>query len=463
MKQRLSLTARLSLTLAALVCAVMLVVGFALYQKLAEQLSVRDDAALLTRVEQIRTLLLNEDALQLIHHKPDLFTNMLGNSESLLVVRFANQPPLINVNPGHSPVPDMSLVAADQPITLAQVQHSQAADGTPFIAVAAWAKTLNGDQPLQIISGRLMAERTHMLANYRQQIAIVIALATLLTALAAWLLTKRGLWPLKLLAQETASISVRQLSRRISVKQAPAELSELIQTFNQMLDRLEINFRQLSQVSADMAHDLRTPISVLLGQTEVAMAQPRSNEYYRTLLGSNFEELIRLSKMIDNMLFLAKAEDASQAIHRQHLPLQQEFARLADYFEGLAEERQLQLHFQAQGSLWADADLLRRALANLLANAIRYADAGSQIDIIAEAVAGGVRIQVKNQGPDIPPEQQQRLFDRFWRADASRQAANGNGLGLSIVRSIMALHQGRCELSSEQHQTCFSLYFPGMQ
>ncbi|KGT86663.1 histidine kinase [Erwinia typographi] len=457
----LRLTTRLSLLISAIVLLVMILVGMALYQSLARQISVRDDGALLTRMEQIRTLLLNEDALALIHQKPKLFANMLGNTESLLVLRFPGQPPLIEVNPGHTAIPDLPPVPVGQPLTLTRVHHQQARGGTPFISAAALAQTRDGPGQLEIITGRLMTERTATLADYRRQIVLLIVCATLIAALLVGLLTRRSLRPLHRLAQETAAIDVRHLSRRITLDNVPQELLSLVAAFNQMLDRLETSFQQLSQVSADMAHDLRTPVANLLGQTEVALTQKRSNEYYLGLLGSNFEELQRLARMIDNMLFLARAEDASQAIHRENLALAVVLQPLADYFEGPAEERQLSLRFPHEGSVYADAELLRRALANLMANAIRYADAGSRIVITSRADPGGVTLAVENEGPTIEQAQQARLFDRFYRADASRHdSATGSGLGLSIVRGIMQLHHGSCAVESHGGRTRFSLFFP---
>ncbi|MFZ4832397.1 heavy metal sensor histidine kinase [Rouxiella sp. Mn2063] len=457
----LSLTARLSLLVSATVLLIMVIVGMALYQSLAKQISVRDDGELVTRMDQIRTLLLNEDALQLIHDKPRLFGNMLGNTESLLVLKFPGQPPLIEVNPGNTAIPNIAPVPADKPLTLASVHHQQSLDGIPFISASALAKTHDGPGQLEIITGRLMTSRTATLNSYRQQILLWISLATITAALVVWLLTRRGLQPLHRLVKETSTIDVRHLSRRITLDNAPRELWPLVDAFNQMLDRLETSFGQLSQVSADMAHDLRTPISNLLGQTEVALTQHRSNDYYLSLLGSNFEELLRLSKMIDNMLFLARAEDASQAIHRDTLQLAQVLQPLADYFEGPAEERQLTLQLPQQGSVWADADLLRRAMANLLANAIRYADSGSTVVISADSQDDEMILSVENQGVPIDAQQQARIFDRFYRADTSRQnSSSGSGLGLSIVRSIMRLHQGQCRVESQGNRTCFSLHFP---
>jgi two-component system heavy metal sensor histidine kinase CusS len=210
-----------------------------------------------------------------------------------------------------------------------------------------------------------------------------------------------------------------------------------------------------------MAHDLRTPIGNLLGQTEVALGQRRDVAYYEKLLGSNFEELQRLSKMADNMLFLARAEHADHAIERKVLALDDELQRMADYFEGLAEERGVRLAVQGEGQVWADPTLLRRALANLLANAVRYADEDSAIVLAAEQDAGGTTISVENRGPTIAPQHLERLFDRFYRADPARaDSSASSGLGLSIVRSIMTLHSGRWHAASKDGVTRFALFFP---
>jgi two-component system, OmpR family, heavy metal sensor histidine kinase CusS len=308
-----------------------------------------------------------------------------------------------------------------------------------------------------------MAERTKMLADYRDQILLFSSLAAVLAALLAYGLARRGMNPLRRLAAQTASIGIGNLSTRIEQRDAPPELDALIGAFNAMLDRLERGFTQLKQVSADMAHDLRTPIGNLLGQTEVGLSQSRDTAYYQRLLGSNFEELQRMSKMIDNMLFLARAEHADHAIERKALPIDEEFARIVEYFEDLADDRDVRIesHSAETGTVFADPLLLRRALGNLLANAVRYAEPGTAISMTAEARADGVALQVENRGPTIAPHHLERLFDRFYRADASRQkSSESSGLGLSIVRSIMQLHGGKWLARSDAGVTAFTLVFP---
>jgi two-component system heavy metal sensor histidine kinase CusS len=453
MKTR-SLAARLSLLLSATVFVIFSLSGIALYHSLATQIGVRDDAALLTRIDQIRTLLRDEDAITLIQQKPRLFANMLGNTESLLVLRFPGQPPLIVVNPGQRPIPAITPVPADQPLALSSVHHLAAAGGTPFISAAALAPTRDGNGQIEIITGRLMSDRTQTLNSYRDQIILATALAALLVAAISVWLVRRALTPLRRLAAQADAIDVRHLAQRMP-EQAATELQPLVAAFNQMLSRLEMGYHQLSQVSADMAHDLRTPISTLIGQTEVALSQTRSVGDYQALLGSNYEELDRLAKMIDNMLFLAKAEDASQAIDLQDIDLAQLGEKLQDYFYGMAEEQSMRLEMALHGELRADPQLLQRALANLMANALRYGDRDSTVRVFNQ----GNSLMVENQGSPLSAEQQARIFDRFWRADASRHQGS-SGLGLSIVRSIMRLHQGRCEVHSEDGVNRFTLRFP---
>ena len=458
---RLSLTSRLALLLGAFSFAIAAAVGWAMYRALAIQLVARDDAALLARVEQIRTLLKDVDLLDMIHRKPQLFGNMLGNREALLILRYPGRQPLLEVNPGRTAVPDALPQGSEAALTPADVRHSTDGSGTPFILVAATVRTSGDAQPLQIVSGRLLTERTRMLSAYRDEIAVVALAAALLAALLTFAFVRRGLRPLRELAQRTASIGIRNLSTRLDDTQAPSELLPLVLSFNGMLDRLETSFAQLSQVSADMAHDLRTPIATLLGRTEVALTQRRNVDYYENLLGSNFEELQRLSTMTDNMLFLARTEHADQAVDLRSLDVADELARIANYFEGLAEERGLRLTVHGEGDVRADPALLRRALANLVANAVRHADSGTQIQLRAQQDDVATAISVENIGETILPRHLPRLFDRFYRVDAARgNSSDSNGLGLAIVRGIMTLHQGAWSASSELGVTRFTIVFP---
>lgn len=459
--KRVSLTFRLAVLLAAFSFVAFTVMGSALYYALRQQLSIRDDAALVSRVDQISTLLRDLDARQLIREKPHLFANMLGNTESLLVIRYVGGATLLEVNPMQRAIPAVTPVAANQRLTLEAVHHANNADGTPTVYMAAISPSANNLPPLEIVSARVLSDRTHILEEYRNKIILFASMMAAISVVLAVIFARRGISPLRRLADRTATIGTQTLSSRLDKQDVPTELDALIDQINAMLERLERGFQQLKQVSADMAHDLRTPITTLLGQTEVGLGAARDNAYYQRLLGSNFEELQRMSRMIDNMLFLAQAEQPDQEIQRRDIDVAEEINRLGEYFEDLAAEREVTIQTQASGTVNADGLLLRRALANLLSNAVRYAEPGSEIEITARPEDDGMSIIVMNRGETISPAHQERLFDRFYRADPSRNdSAHSSGLGLSIVNSIMLLHQGRCWVQSQGGLTRFGLWFP---
>jgi two-component system heavy metal sensor histidine kinase CusS len=214
---------------------------------------------------------------------------------------------------------------------------------------------------------------------------------------------------------------------------------------------------------------MRTPLSNMRGAAEVALARPRSTDEYESLLASNLEECDRLSRMIENVLFLARAEHPQFVKHMREFDAGQELTRIAEYFEGIADDADVRLQVTGAATLTADLELFRRAVSNLLANAIRYTPRGGEIALDAHASADAVRVTVSNQGQPIAPEHLERIFDRFYRIDPSRsslpssglsQASTGStGLGLAIVRTIMELHGGTVHAESDAQSTCFVLTF----
>ena len=455
-----SLTLRLALVFALLAFALLASLGVALYHELERELIKRDDAALVARAEQLRNLLKDSNTLDLIQTKPELFQNMLGNHESVLSIAAPGQTPLLLVNPGNIQMPAVPAVAKDHELGLADVHHFAGVNGVPFATVAATIDS--GDLgSLQVTAGRLMTERTAMLARYRLSVFALASVAAIILALVGYLLVHRGLVPLRRLARHAHGIGVSNLAERLDGHGAPKELLPMIDSFNTMLERLAKGFIQLGQVSTDMAHELRTPINNLLGETQVALQQNRSMESYQQLLASNVEELERLARMLDNMLFLARTDPASALRQRQELSAAEEVQRLADYFEGLAGDVDMHILAEGDGVIWAEPMLLRRALANLCANAIKYGAPGSELRIQATPTAEGINLSVSNQGETIPAEHLPRLFERFYRVDESREhSSQSNGLGLSIVATIMQLHNGRYGVRSEDGMTCFELFFP---
>ncbi|MDN5681825.1 MAG: HAMP domain-containing protein, partial [Ewingella sp.] len=250
--RRISLTFRLAVLLAAFSFVAFTVMGGALYYALRYQLTLRDDAALVSRVDQIGTLLRDLDARQLIHEKPHLFANMLGNTESLLVIRYVGGPTLLEVNPLKRPIPQVTPISAEQRLSLNAVHHSQTADGTPMIYMAATSPSSNDLVPLEIISSRVLTDRTHILDVYRNYIILFASMMAAISVVLAFIFARRGVSPLRRLAERTARIGTRTLSSRLTKDDAPTELDTLIDQINAMLERLERGFKQLKQVSADM-------------------------------------------------------------------------------------------------------------------------------------------------------------------------------------------------------------------
>jgi two-component system heavy metal sensor histidine kinase CusS len=295
-----------------------------------------------------------------------------------------------------------------------------------------------------------------MLASYRLRVYLAVGLGALLAFAVGLLLLRRALLPLRHMTETVAAIDLRSLDRRLQLQAIPRELHEPVVALNGMLARLNDSFERLSQFSADLAHEIRTPLHNLLGSNGLALNQPRSADEYQELLASNLEEFERLNRMIENLLFLARADHGERLLNLQSIDLHALGDDLCDYFEALAADRELRLDNQLHGNLEADLQLLQRALANLLANAVRHAAPGSTITL---TVADG-SLCVANQGEPIAPQHLGRLFDRFFRIDASRaEPGDSGGLGLAIVRSIMQLHGGAVSVSSDSQATVFRLAF----
>ena len=274
----------------------------------------------------------------------------------------------------------------------------------------------------------------------------------------------------KKLAAAANRISARPMTERLSIAHTPTELVDSTLAFNRMLDRVEGAFRRLTEFSSDLAHDLRTPINNLLGEAQVALSKPRSAAEYRAVLESAVEDYERISRLIENMLFLARADDPQAATKRLWIDLHRVLERGRGYFEMLAEERGVTLALDMHGAepvwqqVWADETMLIRAVGNLVSNALRYAPRGSSVIVSTRLHdGGGCTLEVSNEGEPIAEEHQQRIFERSFRVDASRAgSATGSGLGLAIVKSIMDLHGGTATvISGPGRPTAFRLWFPG--
>ena len=237
---------------------------------------------------------------------------------------------------------------------------------------------------------------------------------------------------------------------------------ELGAALNAMLARLEEAFVRLSDFSSDLAHVFRTPVSNLLMQAQVTLARARTEDEYRDVLVSSIEEYERLSGMIADMLFIAQAEEGRLVPNREPLALAALADELADFYQLAAEERGIELRVVGEARVEGDRAMLRRALSNLLANALRHTPAGGEVRLCLSEAHDAVEVTVQNSGTPIPAEHWPYLFDRFYRVDPARQRDGGRttGLGLAIVKSIVEAHGGQAVVASDAQATRFILRFP---
>jgi two-component system heavy metal sensor histidine kinase CusS len=306
-----------------------------------------------------------------------------------------------------------------------------------------------------------VSQDQHVLSAYRARLAGVIVLAIVLSAGVAWILVRSGLAPVRAISREIGRINAEKLHARISSEALPSDLRVLASTFDDMLARLERSFEQLTRFSSDLAHEFRSPINNLVAAASVTLARARDPMEYQNTLEVVVEEGQRLSRMVSSMLFLARADNAGQHLHLERIALADEFRKLVDFYEIAADEQGVSLAARGGGEMMVDPTLLRRALSNLLTNALRYTPRGGSVRLSAAREGDAIVITVSDDGDGIAAEHLPFLFDRFYRADAARSSADSTGLGLAVVRSIVELHGGSVDVASTAGKgSTFTMRFP---
>jgi len=230
----------------------------------------------------------------------------------------------------------------------------------------------------------------------------------------------------------------------------------LVAQFNALLIRLDDAYQQLEGFNADVAHELRTPLATLIGETELALNRERSLSDLRDVLGSNLEDLHRLAGMVNDMLFLSRADRGEHPRRRPVSSLAELVTEVVEFHEASLQEAGVSAHVSGDGSGAFDAGLIRRALSNLLANATRFAERGTVLEVVIKPDGNDrICLSVHNKGPVIPPEHLPRLFDRFYRVDRAREHGDHHhGLGLAIVAAIARMHGGAPFARSAAGSTC---------
>jgi len=416
-----------------------------------------DNAVLADKLAAIRTDLKQSDGLNAVDRE---LKNRRAGEPVVYWMRIIDPSgDVVTETPGMDRLLPPNIFAPPQTSTsLARSTKDYHKEGKLF-SLTARNETVNG-QPylLQIAQDRSADERFRK--EFGALLALVLGLGLIASTLVAIIVTRRALRPLAEMKRSLERVQPAHLSERIEPTQWPRELQPVVTAFDGMLDRLEDSFTRLSQFSADLAHELRTPIGNMLGEAQVALTRERSSEEYRAIIESTAAECERLSGIIDNLLFLARAESAEQQIERSLFDGRSALEKIASFYQTAAEDRHVTITPDGEGQIFADPALFNRALSNLIDNALRFTNDGGNIHISIGSRDGRTDVSVRDTGSGIPPEHLPRVFDRFYRGDASRSSA-GTGLGLALVKSIVDLHGGSARIESELGSgTTVTLTFP---
>ncbi len=458
MRARLSITLRLTLLFAAASTAVLLLLGYLIASSIEAHFAKTDSEELAGRLK------LTQHALEKLPSPPalpdlqqQLSDSLIGQHGLAIMVAKPDGTPWFATEDVQFP---STLTGASAAAGMRSASW-RTSDGRPMRGVSRSMASTSKDLPIALIAVAIdISDHERFMNAFKHTLWQMLLLATILTGFLGWAAAHRGLAPLQAMRREVETISARRLNARLSASSVPVELADLADTLNGMLARLEASFNRLSNFSSDLAHELRTPVSNLLTQTQVTLSRARTADDYADILASNSEELERLSRIIADMLFLAKSDNALAIPNREPVDLVEEANGVVDFYEALADEKDIALNCSGQGSVSGDKLMVRRAISNLLSNAIRHTPRNGRIGIHVSDAGGEVSLTVENTGSTITPEHLPKLFDRFYRVDVSRQRhSEGAGLGLAITRSILRAHGGDAVARSSQGVTAFTLQF----
>ncbi|MBR7986531.1 heavy metal sensor histidine kinase [Burkholderia cenocepacia] len=456
-----SLLRRLTLAFAAVAALVFALTGAYLYRSLSAELTRRDDIEISAKLNQFLQLARASGSTAALRADPAVFHDVLLSHPGVYLGIYDVQ---------HRPLVEHSDEAGNTLASVISASHPAGNAGSPFTCAppgigtsrCVYAReTLPSGEAIQVALARTATDRQSLLESYRVDIWLAAAVGALLVGALGYAVASRGLRPVESLGRQTSRIEAHNLNARLDARGGPVELRELATSVNRMLDRLERAFVRLSQFSSDLAHDMRTPLANVISSSQITLSRARTTDEYEALIESNIEECERLQRMIENMLFLARTDNARQHLKTAELDAGSELRRLASYFQALADEAGVRIDVHGEAPVVADATLFRRAVSNLASNALEHAQAASTIELAVSVQGSYAVVEVTNRGVAIPPEQVERIFERFYRIDSSRHGAARNaGLGLAIVKSIMELHRGKVEVASRDGRTTFALYFP---
>lgn len=454
--KRVSLTFRLSMMFVCAVVAVLVLAGFTFDAFSRHHFKALDRQAMTEKLESIRQIMDGE-------------AGSVGSSEVVLQLQAllgAHQELSASITTKGGKTIFATPNAVGHPPTYSGDPEKDVwewtAGGHTYRGMQAQVHLVNDTEPLTAWLSLDITSHMHFFETLRWWLVIGLAISALVSAALGWLVARSGLKPVAQVTKVAASMSAGSLKERIPLDSVPRELESLVSSFNAMLARLEESFVRLSNFSADIAHELRTPISNLRTHTEVILSKKRAPDTYEENLYSNLEDLNRLSSIIDGMLFLAKSDNGLVLPAKEKIELRSVVEKLFEYYQLLAEDTGVKLQVSGHGAVYGDGTMLDRMISNLLSNALRYTPPDCTISVKIEMFGRMTSLSVKNPGEEIAEEHLPRLFDRFYRVDPARRegASNNAGLGLAIVRSLVDAHDGTVECVSRDGYTTFEIRLP---
>lgn len=333
---------------------------------------------------------------------------------------------------------------------------------TTYRLIASSVQTPGGIKNYKLLIALSIDFHLHYIDELKNNLILIAFVLSLMIVVIILFAVHKGHQPLRNVSLKIKNITSENLDVRLEPERVPIELEQLVISFNHMIERIEDVFTRQANFSADIAHEIRTPITNLVTQTEIVLSQHRPAPELEDVLYSNLEEYNRMAKMVSDMLFLAQADNNQLTPERSMIDLRSETMKVFEFFEAWAEEQEVNLKFEGSPALiGGDPLMLRRVINNLLSNAIRYTARGKVVTVYVNERDEWVDLIVENPGSLIPQEHLPRLFDRFYRIDPSRQRkSEGSGIGLAIVKSIVTVHQGKINVVSDTVSTRFTLSFP---
>ena len=427
---------------------------FSLYLMLVSELNKSTELFLKDKVNVLRTMLRERpDDLDGLHEEVEL-ESAARRYEQFFICLLDQQGKPIMVTPGMTKELDLSELAA-----LAVTKHGVAfpmngKSGQSFRVITATARVGEAADRLILLQVAVdVSGKEQLLSRFRVWFWVISGSMLVLFPLIGYRTALQGIRPVEEIAATARRITSTHLGERIAAEGYPYELASLALTFNKMLDGLEDSFARISQFSADIAHDLRTPVNNIRGEAEVALARARTIEEYRDALESSLEEAVHLSDLIGNLLFLARTESPLTHLRLEQVDVSGLIEGIREYYDASAAEVGVMLTSAAASTpVFAalDRTLIQRAVGNLISNAVAHTLEGGTVALTTNINSAGVCIEVADTGVGIPSEALPRVFDRFFRVDASRsKASGGTGLGLAIVQGIVSLHGGSVDIASE--------------